>query len=455
MSHGAVDGSMWAEDGVTPAGGAAPLYLFPALDGAGWWRALKALGRSLPSGRRSPRAPNRGAAADPASAGAASVADPLADTYAGLLGELARLGYSDPRRGAALVLLGGRGPLGAYSVDRVPAGLLYALERDLTTIHHVTGRPYGRLVAEALGEEQPPLSELAGDLPSGVLREAVEDVEAALAAGTPKERVELFLSAVASYGSGPTALHRALVFGSEGLVGIDEPDLPRWSELFGVEEQLARLEANVEALIARSGAQHTLLYGPRGSGKSTAVRGLLRRFEGRGLRLVEVAPAQLHAIPDLVEELRHQPTSFVLYVDDLAFDDADPAYRPLKSVLDGSLLRRPANVVVVATSNRRHLVKERLSDRPAPEDDVHGWDTHNEKLALADRFGLTITFPTAGQRDYLQLVRALAALRGVSDFPEEHALRFAQWGNGFSGRTARQFVEQLDWAPAPGDHEGS
>ncbi len=256
--------------------------------------------------------------------------------------------------------------------------------------------------------------------------------------------------ALARSGRAPTALYRALTFGGEGLVGVDEPDMPDWSELFGVEEQLARLEANVEALIARSGAHHTLLYGPRGSGKSTAVRGLLRRFEGRGLRLIELAPANLNTVPELIELLRRQPTSFVVYVDDLAFDDGDATYRPLKSVLDGSLLRRPDNVIVVATSNRRHLVKERLSDRPAPEDDVHGWDTHNEKLALADRFGLTITFPAAGQRDYLQLVRALAALRGVSDFPEEQALRFAQWGNGFSGRTARQYVEQLDRPPVRG-----
>ncbi len=184
MSHGAVDETMWAGEGAKGASSAAPLYLFPELEKAEWWRALRGLARSL-------SAPSP--AAEP---GTGPVAGSVAVTYAALLGDLASLGYADPRRGAALVLLGGSGPLGAYQVDRVPAGLLFALEKDLSTIHHVTGQPFGRLVAEHLGEEQPPLADLAGDPPSGVLRDAVEAVETALAAGKPKERLELFIEAL-------------------------------------------------------------------------------------------------------------------------------------------------------------------------------------------------------------------------------------------------------------------
>ena len=419
MTHGAADQPRWAETS-DPVDGA--LYLFPALARAPWWRALLALDRVL------------GTAATEAS---------VATAYAHLLGALAASGYADLRRAAAAELLGGHGPLDAYAAAAVPAGLLFALERDLGLIDRLTAKDYSSLAAERMAADPPPLTDLADDPPVGVLSEAVAAAEAALAAQTPKLRVASFVEALGRYGSGPAALYRALRFEDGVLTGLTHPDLPEWSQLVGLEEQLGRLGTNVEALLAGAGAHHTLLYGPRGSGKSTAVRGLLTRFAGSGLRLVEVPPSQLERLPELVERLRRQPTSFVLYVDDLAFEEGETGYRPLKSLLEGSLARRPANLIVVATSNRRHLVRERISDRPMPEDDVHGWDTHNEKLALADRFGLTITFPSTGQRDYLRLVRALAALRGVSDFSEEQAVRFAEWGNGYSGRTARQYLDEL------------
>lgn len=227
-------------------------------------------------------------------------------------------------------------------------------------------------------------------------------------------------------------------------MGLTHPDRPDWGELHGLDEQLARLESNTTALLAGRPAHHALLYGPRGSGKSTAVKGLLRRFAGTGLRLLELPSSELAELPLLLEQLRRQPNSFVIFIDDLSFEAGEVSYRPLKSLLEGSLASRPGNLAVYATSNRRHLLRERLGDRPDPlDDDVHGWDTHNERLALADRFGLTITFPNLDQRRYLETVAALAALRGVADDSlGERALRFAEWGNGYSGRTAKQFIDQ-------------
>lgn len=422
MSHGAADESSWVGQGPDVSVGSEVLYLFPSLERAPWWRALLQLQAAL---------------ARNSSAGAVRLA------YAELLGRLATAGHADLRSAAAADLLGGTGPLSGYAADSLPAGLLFALEKDLTVISALTGMDHARLVAARLNGPVPPLTELAAGSPPGVLGEALTAALQVLDAEQAKLRVQLFASALARYGSGPAALYAALAWSEGRLHGHAHPDLTDWSELVGLDEQLARLAANVEALLAGAGAHHTLLYGPRGSGKSTAVRGLINRFVGRGLRLVEVFPTQLASLPDLVEQLRRQPTSFVLYVDDLAFDEGDATYRPLKSLLEGGLAGKPGNLILLATSNRRHLVKEQLSDRPKPEDDVHGWDTHNEKLALADRFGLTITFPSSGQRHYLNVVRALAALRGLQEVSGEHAIRFAEWGNGYSGRTAKQFVDEL------------
>jgi hypothetical protein len=141
--------------------------------------------------------------------------------------------------------------------------------------------------------------------------------------------------------------------------------------------------------------------------------------------------------------IRLRPHCYILFVDDLSFEQGDNSYHQLKTLLEGSLTARPDNVLIYATSNRRHLVKEQFSDRPDPlNDDVHGWDTHHERLALSDRFGLTITFPDASQQRYLEIVKGLVNFENLEiENLDERAIRFAEWGNGYSGRTAQQFVD--------------
>lgn len=397
------------------------LRLFPQFQHAPWWQAASLLQEALAAG------------ADPAE---------LASIHADLVARLAAGGFADLAHAAALELLQGDGPLAAYARSAVPAGLITVLESDLGQLHDVA-----HLGAQLTGMGLPPLTGLAAPYPPGVEEGTVDAALRLVREAEPGSRTEQYLTLLSQRGTGPAALYPALTWRDGGLAGVGYPDLPSWDQLALLTEQLERLERNARALLA-GGAHHVLLYGPRGSGKSTAVRGLLGRFATQGLRLVELPPAGLGSLPDLVEQLRRQPTSFVIFVDDLAFEADDAGYRPLKSLLEGSLVSRPANVIVVATSNRRHLIQERLSDRPAPEDDVHGWDTHHERLALADRFGLTITFPSAGQRSYLEMVRALAALRGVGSVDPEQAVRFAEWGNGYSGRTARQYVDDLAYSRA-------
>src|SRR5262249_44875783 len=144
--------------------------------------------------------------------------------------------------------------------------------------------------------------------------------------------------------------------------------------------------------------------------------------------------------------LADRPQHFVVLIDDLSFDENEIGYTELKAILEGTIEVRPANVILYATSNRRHLVLERFGDRAAPDDEVHGQDTLQEKLSLADRFGVTVIFSSPDQEQYLEIVRGLAARRGLGIERarlDRLALQWAAWNNGRSGRTARQFVDDL------------
>ena len=191
-----------------------------------------------------------------------------------------------------------------------------------------------------------------------------------------------------------------------------------------------------------------MLYGSRGSGKSSLVKALLNQYGDRGLRLIEVAKSDLPALPIIVERLRYVPQKFIIFVDDLSFEDDDETFKALKVVLEGSVTAQPQNVVVYATSNRRHLVREFFAERPRPKDsdEIQAWDTMQEKLSFSDRFGLTLTFEPADQPTYLSIVNHLANQTGIllpSEDLESRALQWATRHNGRSGRTARQFVDFL------------
>jgi len=246
------------------------------------------------------------------------------------------------------------------------------------------------------------------------------------------------------HGTGLFSEYRALRWQSGELKGIAYPDRIQLKELVGYEEQKQALLQNTESLLAGSPALNVLLYGSRGSGKSSLIKGLIHRYDA--LRLIEVAKSHLKDLPDIVERLRNLPQKFIIFVDDLSFEEDDDAFKSLKVVLEGNLTERPDNVVVYATSNRRHLIREFFGDRPRPKDaqEIHHWDTVQEKLSFSDRFGLTLTFEPADQRTYLQMVQHLAALNQLSLTGGELEYQALQWAtrhNGRSGRTARQFID--------------
>ncbi|MQL52563.1 DUF815 domain-containing protein [Desulfofundulus thermobenzoicus] len=228
------------------------------------------------------------------------------------------------------------------------------------------------------------------------------------------------------------------------LAGIASPDPVRLEELIGLDREKKVILENTEHFLTGLPANNMILYGDRGTGKSSTVKALLNAFACRGLRLVEMAKADLGDFPLLTRQLANQTQKFIIFVDDLSFDETEPEYRALKPVLEGGLEVRPGNVLIYATSNRRHLVKESFSERQG--DEVHARDSMEEKLALADRFGITVTFPAPDQEGYLRIVEGLAEQRGLEidrDELRKMALHWEMWHNGRSGRTARQFVDYL------------
>jgi len=234
------------------------------------------------------------------------------------------------------------------------------------------------------------------------------------------------------------------------LVPIADPQLFDLEDLVGVERSLAHLLANTEQFVAGLPANHVLLYGERGTGKSSAVRGLLARYGGRGLRMIEVHKADLVHLPRVLEALRGAPYRFVLFCDDLSFDAGEADYRELKAALEGSLVAPPENVRIYATSNRRHLLPETMEDNRAATVDergeLHLGEALEEKLALSDRFGLVLGFYGFDQDTYLAIVERYARKAGIRTAPDTlraEALRWALRRSNRSGRTARQFIDDL------------
>jgi uncharacterized protein len=250
------------------------------------------------------------------------------------------------------------------------------------------------------------------------------------------------------HGTGIFAKYKALRWQEGQLLEIAHPDPIELIEIVGYESQKEALIKNTEFLLNGYRALHVLLYGSRGSGKSSLVKVLLNRYSSRGLRLIEVSKSFLKDLSIIIEKLRYLPQKFIIFVDDLSFEEDDDAFKALKVVLEGSLTAKAQNVVVYATSNRRHLVREFFGDRPRPSDsdEIHNWDTVQEKLSFSDRFGLTLTFEAANQDTYLEIVRHLARLANLSLNKDELEFRAKQWAtrhNGRSGRTARQFIDFL------------
>lgn len=239
--------------------------------------------------------------------------------------------------------------------------------------------------------------------------------------------------------------------GSGALEPIVHPDTVDLVDLFGLDREIGILDRNTRQFVRGVPANNVLIWGERGTGKSSVVKGLLARFAGEGLRMIEVHRRDLTDLPEIVEHLWDRPERFVLFCDDLSFMEDESVFLELKALLEGSLSARPDNVLVYATSNRRHLMPEKLADntfRFSPDDDeIHPQESVEEKVSLSDRFGLSIGFYRITQDTYLRIVRHLVEQRGLdmdAGLLRRESLRWLQRASGRSGRVARQFVDDLE-----------
>ena len=253
------------------------------------------------------------------------------------------------------------------------------------------------------------------------------------------------MSEVGKKGYGMFAKHHVFTVENGQLVPVKYPDPQRLSELPGYEKEREKVIANTRALLAGMPANNVLLYGDAGTGKSSAVKAIANEFAPDGLRLVEVKKNQLYQIPDLMDRLAANPLQFILFIDDLSFTANDDNFAALKAILEGSVGGRAKNIAVYATSNRRHLIKETLTDRTG--DDIHEADTRQELMSLSARFGLTVTFQRPEKARFETILEELAKQHHV-DMPMDQLLvkaeAFAIRAGGRSPRVAKQFIEQCE-----------
>jgi len=226
------------------------------------------------------------------------------------------------------------------------------------------------------------------------------------------------------------------------IIPIKFPDSQSLSDLFGYERERKLVIKNTESFLSGRGASDMLLYGDAGTGKSSTIKAVANAYAVQGLRLVEIKKNQLSEIPDITERLSSNPLKFIIYIDDLSFSGNDENFSALKAILEGSASTRGKNIIIYATSNRRHLIKENAADRSG--DDIHINETLQETMSLAARFGLMISYQQPDKEEYLEIVKNLAEEYGL-DMPEEELFRKAEahaiYSNGRTPRTAKQFVE--------------
>ncbi len=252
------------------------------------------------------------------------------------------------------------------------------------------------------------------------------------------------------FGVGKLGLHKAfrVEHTEEGaqIVPITKIAHVHLDDLVGYENAKKKLIDNTRAFVEGKRANNCLLFGDAGTGKSTSVKAILNQYYDQGLRMIEVYKHQFQDLNAVISQVKNRNYKFIIYMDDLSFEEFEIEYKYLKAVIEGGLEKKPENVLIYATSNRRHLIRETFRDKEDRDEELHTNDTVQEKLSLVARFGVTIYFGKPEKKEFQEIVRRLAERNGV-EMPEEELLAEAnKWElqhGGLSGRTAQQFIDYL------------
>lgn len=271
------------------------------------------------------------------------------------------------------------------------------------------------------------------------------------AAATTEEFMDDMVSFYKDFGVGKLGLHKAFRIGHDENGKVEIQPITRIAhvkidDLVGYEIAKKKLIENTEAFVQGRKANNCLLFGDAGTGKSSSIKGILNAYYGQGLRIVEVYKHQFHALSSVLEQVQDRNYKFIIYMDDLSFEESELEYKYLKAIIEGGLGRRPKNVLIYATSNRRHLIREKFSDKRELDDELHVNDTVQEKLSLVARFGVTIYFGAPDKREFQNIVKVLAERYHVTIPEDELLLEANKWElqhGGLSGRTATQFINHL------------
>ena len=272
------------------------------------------------------------------------------------------------------------------------------------------------------------------------------------AIGRSKNAEELFDAAMdfyKKYGVGSFGMNKAFRVDNTGLlVPIMTTSDVTFDGLVGYERQKQELIGNTEAFVSGKPANNVLLYGDAGTGKSTSVKALLNMFYDDGLRIIEVYKHDFKLLPEIISKIKGRNYRFIIYMDDLSFESIETEFKYLKAVIEGDMEVRPANVLIYATSNRRHLIHETFSDRGDGGDDIHKNETVAERMSLSARFGLTIGYFRPERMEYYEIVKKLVDKRIQDEMTEEELLARADvWAlrhGGMSGRVAKQFADSFE-----------
>lgn len=326
----------------------------------------------------------------------------------------------------------------AGKAEELPASVRRAVRRDIEAIGKLAALTPGDLLSGYARREE--LGAVAESLPAWKTGEAVEQMR-----GGGEERVFEMAAYYRRHGCGMYARYRAFVWRNGGIEPVPYPDSIRLSNLKGYDLPRGLVLDNTLAFMEGLSCNNCLLYGDRGTGKSSTVKAVLNEFYPRGLRMVEMPKESLLDFPKLVEKIAGLPLRFIIFIDDLSFSKQDDTFAALKAVLEGGLAARPENALIYATSNRRHLLRETFTDREG--DEIHRGDTIQESLSLADRFGLSVNFMVPDKANYLDIVHALAQERGLQIDDTDLELGAERWAlerGGRSPRCAKQYIAKVE-----------